>query len=497
MLKLVLLAVVLVSVTSSASTLSLAPSPSPGGYEIQINGETWFSSGNISVTVGQTTYSTSDASLKSAGAGTSGSGSDGYGSFTSKTQKWTAGATPYTTSTRLYAEKFVIFEQSFPKGAEGTNLTFTQGSDAVSSCFPSIDPQPSGGKSLGYVWWGGRAFLEGSQGGQWQGHNDDGMGTRGPFSRVVDTDNEVNTGKKGPGVGMGNGGGPFVVFGEEMTDSLVFSPANNFMTNSPGVSAPKNDGSFCFGLDAPVETVPAGYSLETMVYLGTGVNSAMKEWGTTMLAKYKTVRPVDYTTQWLGFSTDKYVLERAIANQLTSLLTNVFSQYLAVRTITMAGRRASSTPTTRRFCSACTIMPRKRASLTSRMCLSNRPLLTSALPFPVHCRHILLDSWWYTKGDAGGIKEWDATKESFPDGLKSFADKTDWKFMMHNRMWSDNNVYAKQNGGIYDFAVEGKPSNLAMPLSQDLWDDLISNKTEQGIPLTVYEQDWLYNEVSS
>eukprot|EP01050_Picozoa_sp_SAG11_P016880 SAG11_NODE_2359_length_3464_cov_2.039525_4_plen_73_part_00 len=21
-------------------------------------------------------------------------------------------------------------------------------------------------------------------------------------------------------------------------------------------------------------------------------------------------------------------------------------------------------------------------------------------------RHILLDSWWYTKGDAGGLKEW-------------------------------------------------------------------------------------------
>ena len=33
-----------------------------------------------------------------------------------------------------------------------------------------------------------------------------------------------------------------------------------------------------------------------------------------------------------------------------------------------------------------------------------------------------------------------------------------------------------------------------MPLEQQLWDDLISNKTENGIPLAVYEQDWLYNE---
>jgi hypothetical protein len=71
------------------------------------------------------------------------------------------------------------------------------------------------------------------------------------------------------------------------------------------MSQPKNDGSFCFGLDAPVASVPAGYSLETMVFLGNGVNSAMKDWGTTMIASYQTVRPADYTTQWLGFSTDK------------------------------------------------------------------------------------------------------------------------------------------------------------------------------------------------
>ena len=35
-----------------------------------------------------------------------------------------------------------------------------------------------------------------------------------------------NRSKNGPGVGMGNGGGPFVVFEEDMTDSLVFSTVN-------------------------------------------------------------------------------------------------------------------------------------------------------------------------------------------------------------------------------------------------------------------------------
>lgn len=104
---------------------------------------------------------------------------------------------------------------------------------------------------------------------------------------------------------------------------------------------------------------------------------------------------------------------------------------------------------------------------------------------------MLLDSWWYTKGEAAGVKEWDATNSTFPDGLVSFAEKTGWRFQMHNRMWAADNIYAKQNGGKYDFIIN---DNLAIPTGQDLWDDLIANKTKGGIPLSVYEQDWMYNE---
>lgn len=95
-----------------------------------------------------------------------------------------------------------------------------------------------------------------------------------------------------------------MVFGQPIAESLVFSAASNFMTNTIGTSPAPGDSSFCFGLDAPVTHVPAGYSLETMVFLGTGINSAMKAFGTTMLHKYGTVRPTDYTREWLGFSTD-------------------------------------------------------------------------------------------------------------------------------------------------------------------------------------------------
>ena len=44
--------------------------------------------------------------------------------------------------------------------------------------------------------------------------------------------------------------------------------------------------------------------------------------------------------------------------------------------------------------------------------------------------------------------------------------KTDWKFQMHNRYWSDNNIYSKENGGKYEFLTEPEPNQMAMPLEQ-------------------------------
>ena len=41
-----------------------------------------------------------------------------------------------------------------------------------------------------------------------------------------------------------------------------------------------------------------------MIFLGQGVNRALKSFGTTLLRKFGTERMEDYTRQWLGFSTD-------------------------------------------------------------------------------------------------------------------------------------------------------------------------------------------------
>ena len=171
------------------------------------------------VTVGGQLYSEADGSLKAAGPIASYSGTDTLGAFAAKTQGWTAGSTPFVTATRDYGGKFTIFEQFFPQGAEGT----ASSKQGASSCFPAIDPSPADGKPRGYVSWQGR-FMEASKGGEWEGSG----------------------GRNGPGVGTGDGGGPFVVFGQPMAESLVFSPVSNFMTNTPSNSpGPNGDSTFC------------------------------------------------------------------------------------------------------------------------------------------------------------------------------------------------------------------------------------------------------------
>jgi hypothetical protein len=76
-------------------------------------------------------------------------------------------------------------------------------------------------------------------------------------------------------------------------------------------------------------------------------------------------------------------------------------------------------------------------------------------------RHVQLDSWWYIKaatahGPRGGTKSWSPAPNTFPDGLTAFSRKSGWRITAHNRMWSSENVYAKQNGGKFNWIIDGR-----------------------------------------
>jgi hypothetical protein len=46
------------------------------------------------------------------------------------------------------------------------------------------------------------------------------------------------------------------------------------------------DNTLSYGVMGSATSVPAQYSLETILYLGSGVNDVMEGWGNTLLARY-------------------------------------------------------------------------------------------------------------------------------------------------------------------------------------------------------------------
>ena len=63
----------------------------------------------------------------------------------------------------------------------------------------------------------------------------------------------------------------------------------------------------------------------------------------------------------------------------------------------------------------------------------------------------------YYKGIGGGVKNWTATPDTFPAGLRAFHDYTRWPIVGHNRFWAPDTDYAKANGGKYAPADPTRP----------------------------------------
>ena len=74
-------------------------------------------------------------------------------------------------------------------------------------------------------------------------------------------------------------------------------------------------------------------------------------------------------------------------------------------------------------------------------------------------------------------------KETFPDNLTAVFNRNMMPIVAHNRYFSPYNVYAKENGGTFDFILE---DNIAIPADARLWKFLFQQSKVWG--LTTYEQ---------
>ena len=117
------------------------------------------------------------------------------------------------------------------------------------------------------------------------------------------------------------------------------------------------------------------------------------------------------------------------------------------------------------------------------MILLNLFVLKKGVP----TRWVLLDSWWYYKGVGGGVKNWTARPDIFPNGLDYLYQQTGWRVQAHNRYWSLDNDYL----GSCPFTCThvGLKGRDCLPTSYAFWEDLF--KVNQGWGLVNYEQDWL------
>lgn len=252
-----------------------------------------------------------------------------------------------------------------------------------------------------------------------------------------------------PPIGI-DGGLPLVVFDSDMQNTVVISPLSGFMSAGQETweLKDKNSLAFSLGLLGSIDTIPPLYTYKSVMVAGDNVTGTMQKWGELLQkqnGKDGSYRRTDHSLNYLGYWTDHgscYWYNTGGYKDYEELLVAV----------------------------------KENADF-------------EGIPFG----YLQLDSWWYYKGlKDGGVKNWTAMTDVFPNGIDAVVKRTGWPIMAHNRYWSSKTDYAKQNGGKFDFVVEG---DLALPNDPTFWHYLLSmGQAEWG--LHVYEQDWLYVQTS-
>ena len=154
------------------------------------------------------------------------------------------------------------------------------------------------------------------------------------------------------------GTGVTCIFDRASLDSAVLSAYENPMAVSHAMSTP---GCIEFGVMGNVDTIPANYSITMILSVEKGVNQAVSRWGKELREAYgkhtlDISRAMDVTLQYLGFTTD-----------------NGAYYYYNTEPDTDYGQTLVSV--------------KKYADRVG-------------IPYS----YVLLDSWWYYKGQNGGVR---------------------------------------------------------------------------------------------
>lgn len=392
-----------------------------GRFNVTVAGERWVAGGGVGLNAFGEWRDVGNGGLALLSSAPV-AGSDSVGAWTGRRLLWAisggGGGAQWETAFRDYTSggvDCVVFEQHFRDALNGTAGAST---NDVATVFPSFTPA----SELGFLAFYGNMACQGGE--------------------IECTSIGVwSAGQPAPLKTGLFGGAPLVLFNRDVQHAVVVSPFSNFMASQQVIS--NASGYVECGLMGGVDEVPAGFTYETVVSYGPGVNAAMRAWGATLLkrsGKTTAARDSDHTINYLGYYTDN------------------------------GGMYYYKTEPNRTYAETL------------------EDVLTDAAALGIPFRYVQLDSWWYYKGSpadlfGGGVKNWTAMESIFPAGLEDLHEHLRMPLVAHNRFWSGNTDYAVANGGEYEFLVEG---GLAIPLEQRFWDDLFANSTVWG--LAVYEQ---------
>ncbi|HEV2455367.1 MAG TPA: hypothetical protein VGY98_13970 [Verrucomicrobiae bacterium] len=331
----------------------------------------------------------------------SASGSDSLGAYDEISFAWTNGATPMDGSIRLYANSPVIL--------------FTETCDAATEMPPAPFPSFTGTPRRLHVF----SYQEKT------------------FSPPHFAASDCST--------------PWLIF-NDADDAMVVSPASHYM-----IAAMSGDGrnKIASGLNSALRHLPAGFSQQTIMVFGHGINRAWDLWGKSLQSLRGVQRPdneADTVLRYLGYWTDNfafyyynYDLDKGYAGTLQSLVDRYRREQI-----------------------------------------------------PLH--YLQLDSWWYSKSfngpdgavgttkaprlpegewnRYGGLLEYRAHPALFPNGLGAFQQSVDLPLVTHNR-WIDPASPYHQNYKISGVAA----------VDQNWWNDIGDYLKTNGV--ITYEQDWL------
>ena len=395
-------------------------------YSIGVNGVVWLTSADTFISANSKIYSTADGSLKLVNT-TRDSGADVIGMYTAIVQTYTtADSYAFETTARLYSSL-----SSEPSSPVSTIRAIAFQQRYLASVTNAHTTHTGCVSSY-------PAFQFKSATPAIGYHQFNGGMFTDPYDNVFGgADDEMRGGIEA---------GPLALFDSTGTVAAFIAPLTSFMDTVLTKDAAAN--AVRFGIQGDVDDVTQGYTMETLIYFNDdGVGNTIVHWGDIMLRRYGKSRAVtlsDLTNHYIGYSTDNgayyyYNQEPGKNYQDTMLDVHTYLREL------------------------------------------NIPI-----------RYSWMDSWryyHYNNISTNGVIDWGTRPDIYPSGTEYVHDQIRLPWVAHNKWWSSHNVYAKENGGKYNFVLE---ETYALPVDQQFWTDLFQNASLWG--LHTYEQDWLSAE---